>query len=94
MAAEAITAATEQANELTSCQRREDETVMNEGKALFLLTSKPHVARIARFFGAPMYLTPFGEATASFPLAEYSENDLNSALGRRFSCLRKASARI
>jgi hypothetical protein len=28
-----------------------------------------------------MYRTPSAEATASFPLAEYSENDLNSAFG-------------
>jgi hypothetical protein len=41
-----------------------------------------------------MYLTPFGEATASFPLAEYSEKDLNSAFERRFSYLRKGSAHV
>jgi hypothetical protein len=41
-----------------------------------------------------MYRTPFAEATASFPLAEYSEKDLNSAFGRRFSCLHEGFAHV
>jgi hypothetical protein len=41
-----------------------------------------------------MYRTPFAEATASFPLAEYSEKDLNSALGGRFSYLHEGSGHV
>ena len=41
-----------------------------------------------------MYRTPISEATASFPLAEYSEKDLNSAFGRRFSYLREGAGNV
>src|SRR5262245_29163500 len=84
---------TEQANNLTSCQRREDGTVMNQGKAF-----PPHeqTARspLCALFWSAHVPHRYVRSHASFPLAEYSRKELNSAFGPRFSHLREASGHV
>src|SRR4051812_31405484 len=80
-------------NHLTNCQTREDETVMNEGKALPPHEQTARSPQRALFWSAHVP-QPSRRSHASFPLAEYSRKELNSALGRRFSHLRKASRHV
>src|SRR6185295_18193165 len=74
---------TELANHLTNCQTREDETVMNEGKALPPHEQTARSPQRALFWSAHVPQRSW-RSHASFPLAEYSRKELNSALGRRF----------
>src|SRR5215510_7421107 len=66
---------TEQANHLTCCQTREDETVMNEGKALPPHEQTARSPQCVSFMGALFWSAHVPQRSrrshASFPLAEY-----------------------